>query len=114
MPLTKLTWDTLGHLQAGLAGAVIDAELQRAVDDLVDRGEEDGKARKVTIEIVLDPTKAGTVVTVQAQAKLPIRNAGATVGECRARPGGHDLLFRNSSNNINQPTFEDVGESEKE
>lgn len=54
MPATKLTHDTLGNLQAGAIGAVIDDAINRCMQDCESRSGLD-KDRTVTIKVSFRP-----------------------------------------------------------
>lgn len=47
MSMAKLSCDTLGELNHGLARGVIDSALRTALADLSERGGEDSKVRKI-------------------------------------------------------------------
>ena len=81
MAKMQLVLDNLGDLDGGNVRAMIDREIARAVADLDDRGQEDGKPRKVSIEIQL--TNEGNLITVKviAQAKLPPLLSGTTAAD---------------------------------
>lgn len=112
----ELTCDTIGDQDNGIARHLIDSEIMKAVNDLDDRGEEDGKPRKVTIEIEMVSANGLVITTVAAQAKLPARRTRNTAGEMRmAGKGAHSIIFqRNNADNPDQPTFGDVGEQGNE
>lgn len=106
MPQTQLTVDTLGELDNGIARALIQKEIDRAVADLVDRGEEDGKVRKVTIEVEMGLHQGLVVAHVAAQAKIPPRRSRPTVGKLRVEKGRDLLLFQpHDSSNPDQETL---------
>jgi cation transport regulator ChaB len=64
-----LSLDTIESLSDGQAKAVINAALASAIRDTEDRGE-DGKERKVTVEIAFK--KLGDSVTVGVKAKVAV------------------------------------------
>lgn len=107
-----LTCDTIGDQDNGIARHLIDNEITKAVNDLDDRGEEDGKPRKVVIEIEMVSANGLVISTVSAQAKLPARRTRNTAGEMRmAGKGTHAIVFQqHNGDRADQPTFEDVGE----
>lgn len=108
--LKELTFENLGLLDEGAAGAIANAEMKTALQDLEDRGHEDGKARKVVFELEMVKVQGGKVVTrLTSQAKIPPRRTNDTTGSTRELQGQVKLLFRdNNSDNDEQPTFEDV------
>lgn len=108
----SLTCDTIGDQDNGIARHLIDSEITKAVNDLDDRGEEDGKPRKVSIELELSIVNGLVVMTVAAQAKLPACRTRSTAGEMRmSGKNSHAIVFqRANSDNPNQPTFDDVSE----
>jgi hypothetical protein len=110
----QLTCDTIGDQDNGIARHLIDSEINKAVNDLEDRGEEDGKPRKVTIEVGLIKANGLVISTVSAQAKLPARRTRNTAGEMRmAGKGTHAIVFQqNNGDRADQPTFDDVGEQD--
>lgn len=104
-----LSCDTIGDQDNGVARYLIDAEIAKAANDLDDRGEEDGKPRKVTIEIEMASVNGLVVTTVSAQAKLPPRRTRNTAGEMRmAGKGQHAIIFQqNNADRPDQPTMYD-------
>lgn len=106
----QLTCDTIGDQDNGIARHLIDSEITKAVNDLEDRGEEDGKPRKISIEIELKIVNGLTISTIAAQAKLPARKTRNTAGEMRmAGKNTHAIVFQKSnSDRPDQPTFDDV------
>ena len=112
MALVKLTWDTLGELYGGIGGAIIDKEIDIAVADIDDRGD-DGKVRKVMVCIELEKRENGTIdCRIKAAAKLPVRQTVPTNAEVkRSREGGLQLVFQESNpERVDQPTFPDLDE----
>ncbi len=91
----RLSLATLGELDGGAAGVIIDAAIREAVGDLDDRGE-DEKPRKVTIEITLKRMDNGLIEShVEACAKVPRRRTATTVGRVAGNGGkGMGLLFQ--------------------
>lgn len=104
-----LTLDTIGDLDEGRARLAVNRELDRAVADLLDRGTEDGKTRKVVIQLELT-TKEGLIVCqVQAQAKLPPLKSGATAAETGYQKGKEVLAFQElAPHNPDQQTFPEM------
>lgn len=114
MAKTTLCLDTLAELDNGTAGPVIDREINRAVDDLIDRGEEDGKPRKVVIQLELTIKNGIVVVDVTADAKLPPKRTRSTASEVRHRNQQPELCFQtHNPARHDQPTF-DALENDKE
>jgi hypothetical protein len=93
MTRNYLTLETLGELDSGRAGVAIDREIARAVADLQDRGAEDKKPRKVTIELELVMDRGLVLATVQVQAKLPTLRTGATMADFMHRDGEPALVY---------------------
>jgi hypothetical protein len=91
------------------AGAIINAEIQAAVADLEDRGVEDGKPRKVAIELTLTLLDNGSVAGhVGAQAKLPPRRTSGTVARLNRKDGVSRALFNcNAPEDPDQSTIQD-------
>lgn len=103
----KLSCDTLGDLDGGIARLLIDREIEKAVNDLADRGEEDGKPRKINMTIELTLNRGIVVGTVAVDAKLPPRVSGGTAMKPRAKAGGSELIFQpGNAENPDQPTLE--------
>lgn len=89
-----ITIDTLGDLHHGAARLAINAEIARAVADIDDRGD-DGKERKVTVELSLQKMDdALTVALIRCQAKLPPRQTAATVAKIQYKNGEAQLAFQ--------------------
>lgn len=110
MALVSLSIDSIGDLNHGAARLLIQREIDRAVADLDDRGDEDGKPRKVVIQVELTRDKDFIVATVAAEAKLPPRRTGGTSAEIRAKDGVSILNFRDDNDErVDQPTLRDHG-----
>lgn len=93
MAIKPLSLESLGEVGDGGAKLIIDNEIAVAVRDTDDRGE-DGKPRKVVIEVTLEKQDSGLVeVSVFAQAKLPPRRTHATVTRPKNREGKVALMF---------------------
>ena len=103
MALTGLTADSIGDLDAGVARAIIDAEILRAVADLDDRGDEDGKPRKVKIELTMTKSRGLLAVSVACKAELPPYQSRLTQGEVQERRSSRGvqkhLLFQDMNRN---------------
>src|SRR5262245_56810099 len=95
--LKTLSLDTLGDLGAGEARAIVDAEIQRAVADLEDRGGEDGKARSVVVQIDLAKKEGLVVAQVSASSKLSPRRNRATASRVGFKNGKEVLVFQDES-----------------
>ena len=105
--LDNLSAKTIGDLGGGSAAAVINAALRVAISDLEDRGLEDGKERKVTIEVVMKKIAADTdIVDVTADPTIPKFRCEPTSAVGRIRDGQPYLLFQTDNPERNdQPTF---------
>ena len=116
MARTSITCDDLGDLDNGTARPIMNAALKEAFKDLVDRAEEDGKPRKILIEVELTIKDGIVVAHVQAQAKTPPRRTKGTVCGVRYVNGEPDLFFQSmASNNPEQRTIDEfVPEPENE
>lgn len=103
-----LSCDTIGDQDNGIARPIVDAEIQKALDDLIDRGEEDGKERQVAIVLTMGFHNGMVYSNVAAQAKLPARRSKNTAGKIRMKAKGqHEFIFMaDDRDNPDQPTFE--------
>ena len=103
-----LSCDTIGDQDSGMARFLVDAEIQKALNDLADRAEEDGKSRRVMIEIEIGLHNGMVFSNVAAQAKLPPRRSKSTAGKLRMKSkGNHEMLFQpHNGDRHDQPTFE--------
>jgi hypothetical protein len=97
MPLIPLSLDTLGQLNDGAAGLLINRRIAEAVADLEDRGGEDGKARAVEIRLELTIVKGVVLAAVEASAKVPRFRTDSHAVEIARRDGASLLLFRDHS-----------------
>lgn len=114
MPLQPLTCDTLGELHHGFARTVIDAALEAAYRDTEDRGN-DGKTRKVLIEVSCEKIDDGTVrIGLEAIAKLPkyqIPDTVATIQAPTKKGAPPTFAFRSDSpGRPDQQTLADASE----
>ncbi len=101
MPKIQLTSDTIGDLDGGLARHIIDHALQAAVSDVEDRGD-DGKARKVVVEIEMKKLKNGTVAIVpQVKTSIPAYRGPGTFADVLGKTGRAQLHFQ--SHNADRP-----------
>lgn len=90
----KLDLSTLGEVDTGAARAIIDRAIEEAIHDIEDRGE-DGRARKVAIELMLERREDGHIEAhVSAQSKLPPRRTAGTVCRPVQKPDGVSLFFQ--------------------
>lgn len=87
----ELSFDSLGDLGDGAAKKIIDVELLKAARDIIDRGDEDEKPRKVVIEVTLEVKNGMVVASVAAQAKIPPYRTANT--QCHAN-GPSELVFQ--------------------
>lgn len=112
MSLEKLSADTICDLDGGAVRHMLDREIQRAIADYSDRGD-DEKERKVTLEISIIQHKKKTVVEAKCKATLPPYRSGFTLAEEKATGGGECALFFQADNPEapDQPTlpFDDEG-----
>lgn len=89
---------TLGDIGHGSARALIDHEIRLAVADFHDRAPQDGKSRKVMIELEIAQGKGGSVeFDVTCHAKLPPRRSIATIGNLKDNGGQPLLQFQTMS-----------------
>lgn len=96
--ILPVSCDTLGDMDSGVARLIIDAAIRDAVNDLEDRGAQDGKVRKVNIVISFDLMDNGLVdARVEATAKLPARRTASTIGEVTQHGRGMSVSFRKYS-----------------
>lgn len=83
----ELNLDTLGELDSGAARHAIDAALRQALSDIEDRGLEDGKARKVTVEIELKKISDDFVeMFVKTKCTMPAYQTAKTHGVLQKDP----------------------------
>lgn len=110
-----LSCDTIGNLDEGLARLQINADIQKALDDLADRGEEDGKERSVVITLRCGISNGIPYYYVLSDPKLPPRRGRPTSGELRMKgKEKHDFRFRPSNrNNVDQPSFDDMDDDRR-
>src|SRR5262245_43011088 len=100
--LAALTCRTIGDLKDGLAEKVIDDHIRRAVADLENRGNEDGKPRKVVITIDMIKMAADVlIIDVLVDLKLPPSRVPTTTAASKRRVVGgvpvDDLLFQTAN-----------------
>ena len=108
MPRVALSLETIGALDDGVAGAIINAEINTAVADLEDRGD-DGKERKVVIELSMLRDEHGKYhMTVKAQAKMPPRQVAPTnalMGQDAASKVAKLVFQDDNAERADQPTL---------
>jgi hypothetical protein len=83
--LRTLTIDSLGDLDNGRARGVVNDALEMIVDDMDMRGVEDGKPRKVTIEVTMTSDRGKISIDVQAKPTMPPYRTGDTHAKVRLR-----------------------------
>mgnify|MGYP001612693777 CR=1 FL=1 len=106
MALARINCEMLGELDNGVGGLLIDREIDKAVADLEDRGEEDNKIRKVVIQLELQIKDGMVIGHVAVEAKLPPRRSRPTLLTLKVKDGKPGLLFQTqNADNPNQPTF---------
>lgn len=103
-----LSMDTIGDLDNGVFRLLVDKEIDQLAKDLDDRGEEDGKARTLTIEIEVIKVKGVVIITPRCKVRLPARQSNSTSAKERMKSKGQtELLFQPANApNAEQPTFE--------
>lgn len=117
--LKKITCDTIGGLDNGLFGRLVDAELDKIVNDLDDRGH-DGNKRSLTITIEFgmdmkrDPHSPSVTVDPRVKAKLPDLRSGVTAAKVSTKDGELQMIFRDDNrDNVDQGTIYDDAEESK-
>lgn len=93
MAQTPLSLETLGDLDEGTAGILINRVIREAINDLDDRGDDEQK-RKICIEVELLQKNGLVSMTCAAQAKLPPRRSHATVAQVGHIAGEVNLMFQ--------------------
>jgi len=89
---TRLTAQTIHTIGNNEANAVIDAEIEKVIDDMLDR--EDATARKVTLVITFKRRKDGGIETdLQASATLPPKRTCSNTGRPAMVAGSPSLMF---------------------
>lgn len=103
--------DTLVDLADGMFRRKLDQLIKIVIGDLIDRGDEDGKPRLLSIEIEFIKVKGVLVITPRAQPKLPPHVLKSTVAKERPKADGEtEVLFQPwNAENAEQPHFA-VGE----
>ena len=106
MALARLTHKTIGDLDEGNAGTIIDKAINEALNDLDDRGGEDKLPRKVVIEVVADIKEDRLILNLNAHAKIPPRKCRSTIAASQQADGGIKALFQTgNAENPAQPTM---------
>lgn len=114
--LKALDCDSIGSLDSGMARLVINSAIREAIQDLEDRGAQDGKPRKVNISITFDLLDNGQVAaSVEAFAKAPARKTATTFGSLRTDGKEFKLIYsENSPQDPTQLTINDLHEGKDE
>lgn len=110
MSQLPVTAASLGKLDSGMAGLIIDAAIREAISDLEDRGFQDEKPRKVNIVLTFKLLDNGQVhANVEATPKVPMRKTASTVGEFKQGERGAQLMFREASpDDPRQTTIQEI------
>lgn len=103
-----LRLETLHTLDNGSVGAIVNAAIRSAVTDIEDRGEQDGKQRKVVITLLLDRLDNGIIaVGAEAKAVVPVYRSSSTLAKPRFEGRQPILQFQaGSPENPDQATME--------
>lgn len=108
MAQSVLSLETLGDLDEGHAGPMINSAIAAAVADLDDRGA-DEKPRQIVITIGICKASDGNyaISQVKAAVKLPPYSTGKTVSKIERKNGKSSLAFdAYSADNPDQAHFE--------
>lgn len=102
-----LSCDTIGDLDNGVFRLLVDKQIQALAADVDDRGEEDGKARRLVIDVEVIKVKGIVIITPRVDVKLPPRVSNSTAAKERmAGKGITELLFQPTNrDNAEQGTF---------
>lgn len=120
--LKNLTSETLGDLDNGLFGRLVDEELQKILADIDDRGH-DGNKRQITITIDFqmdpsrDPHSPSLLIDPQVKSKVPPLRSGITIAKVgrSVKSGALAMQFRDDNrDNPEQPTLLSSGEEDAE
>lgn len=104
-------FEDLAHLDNGMAGKTANKAIREAIQDLIDRGKDDGKSRKIVMELELYWHNGQIVANLASQAKLPPMRTSATRCAEKDEKGESVLVFRDDNpDNAEQPTFDDLGQ----
>lgn len=94
MAIVQVSAETIGSLSGGVAAELINRAIAMAVDDLLDRGTEDGKPRKVAIVLSFEMDEAEAVdVRCSVATKVPPHVTGRCLAGQRTRQGQLSLVF---------------------
>ena len=106
----NLQLNTLADLADGAAGVAIDAAIAAAVRDCEDRGGEDKKPRKVTVELEFKKVGEDYVsATVRAKTSIPPYLTKPTIGKLKVDGRTVHMVFNpNAANNPDQRTLDDI------
>lgn len=109
MPVLNLTSASFGGLGNGYLGKLIDKGLADIVQDIDDRGDEDGATRTLTVTVAFKPSKGQVAIVPKVATKLPALVPPLTVAEMRVGTDGKKgLAFHPASAaNPQQKTFAD-------
>jgi len=107
-----LSVETLGDLDNGIFGILVNKGIDSLTKDVDDRGEEDGKIRTLTIQVDVVKTKGIVIITPKVQAKLPPRVSNSTAAKERMKSKGQpELTFQpHNADNAEQRTLDDGSE----
>lgn len=110
MPLTQLTIQSIGELNDGLAAAAVNRDLADAIRDCEDRGIEDGKSRKVIIEVTVTKiTNNEMSIEVESSWRGPKHRTEPTIATINMMQGGPGLFFR--PDNSDRPDQQTLGDA---
>jgi hypothetical protein len=112
--LRKLTHETLGLLDDGRAGLLIDKRLAALVADLEDRGL-DEKPRELTIKVILTQTGVDRYATrVEVTSKMPGFVTADHAATMRKQRGEATLNFQEfDQENPKQSRIEDLDQGQE-
>src|SRR5262245_34548136 len=90
-----LSMDTIGDLDNGIFRLLVDKQIELLAKDLGDRGEEDGKPRRLVIDVELIKVRGLVVITPRVDVKIPPRISNSTAAkEHMIAKGQSELLFQ--------------------
>ncbi len=101
--------DTIGDLDNGNTRRVVDREIATIMNDIEDRGEEDGKPRLLKIQVEFIKVNGRLVITPVVDHKLPPRVVHSTSAKivAREKDGLFEAIFQPmNADNADQPHFE--------
>ena len=106
--MAQVTLDlaSIGDLDEGAAGIIIDKAIQRAVNDLDDRGD-DKEVREVTIKLRMKQDDDSRIITkVEVKTTVPPHRTRGTIANKRQTNNQCALLFQqHDASNPNQTTI---------